>query len=94
MIHAIRQVRAGKKYVPPEIAAGLAEHLADESLSDREVEVLRHVAAGSRNQDIAKRLFIAEETVKVHIKHIMGKLGASDRTDSVAIAARRGIIDL
>lgn len=94
MIDAIRHVYAGKKYVPPEIAAGLAEHLADESLSEREVEVLRHVALGSRNQDIAKRLFIAEETVKVHLKHIMGKLGASDRTESVAIAARRGIIDL
>ena len=72
----------------------LAAHVGEESLSDREVEVLRHVAEGNRNRDIAKRLFIAEETVKVHLKHIMGKLGASDRTQSVAIAARRGIIYL
>ena len=94
MLETIRQVHAGRKIVPPEIAAGLAEHLGDESLSDREVEVLRHVASGARNRDIAERLFIAEETVKVHLKHIMGKLGASDRTQSVAIAARRGIIHL
>ena len=94
MLDAIRQVHAGRKYVPAEIAAGLAEHFTDEALSDREVEVLRHVATGSRNRDIAEKLFIAEETVKVHLKHIMGKLRASDRTQSVAIAARRGIISL
>jgi DNA-binding NarL/FixJ family response regulator len=94
MIETIRQVHAGKKSVPPEIAAGLVEHLADEALSEREVEVLRHVAAGNRNRDIAERLFIAEETVKVHLKHIMTKLQANDRTESVAIAARRGIIQL
>jgi DNA-binding NarL/FixJ family response regulator len=94
MLETIRQVNAGGKCVPPEIAAGLAEHLGDEALSDREVEVLRHVAAGNRNRDIADRLFIAEETVKVHIKHIMSKLRANDRTQSVAIAARRGIISL
>ena len=94
MIETIRQVHAGKKSVPPEIAAGLAEHLDDENLSEREVEVLRHVAAGNRNRDIAQRLFIAEETVKVHLKHIMTKLRANDRTESVTIAARRGIIHL
>jgi DNA-binding NarL/FixJ family response regulator len=94
MIETIRQVHAGKKSVPPEIATGLAEHIDDEKLSDREVEVLRHVAAGNRNRDIAERLFIAEETVKVHLKHIMTKLRANDRTQSVAIAARRGIIRL
>jgi DNA-binding NarL/FixJ family response regulator len=94
MLDAIRQVHTGKKCVPPEIAAGLAEHLGDETLSEREVEVLRHVAAGNRNRDIGKILFIAEETVKVHLKHIMDKLCASDRTESVAIAARRGIIQL
>src|SRR5262249_32287765 len=80
MLDMIRQVHGGKKVVPPEIAAGLAEHLSDESLSDREVEVLRHVAAGTRNRDIGHKLFIAEETVKVHLKHIMNKLGATDRT--------------
>ncbi|HLK63309.1 MAG TPA: response regulator transcription factor [Bryobacteraceae bacterium] len=94
MLETIRQVHAGKKSVPPEIAAGLAEHLGEENLSAREVEVLRHVATGSRNRDIAQTLFIAEETVKVHIKNIMGKLRANDRTQSVAIAARRGIIQL
>jgi DNA-binding NarL/FixJ family response regulator len=94
ILETIRQVHAGKKSLPPEILAGLAEHFGDEPLSDREVEVLRHVAAGNRNREIAARLFIAEETVKVHLKHIMNKLGASDRTQSVAIAARRGIIQL
>jgi len=94
ILDMIRQVHAGKKCVPAEIAAGLVEHLADEALSEREVEVLRHVAAGNRNRDIAAKLFIAEETVKVHLKHIMDKLRANDRTQSVAIAARRGIIQL
>jgi DNA-binding NarL/FixJ family response regulator len=94
MLESIRQVHAGKKCVLPEIAAGLAEHFSDEVLSQREVEVLQQVAAGNRNRDIAKMLFIAEETVKVHIKHIMSKLRANDRTESVAIAARRGIIYL
>jgi DNA-binding NarL/FixJ family response regulator len=94
MLDTIRQVHGGKKVLPPAIAAGFVEHLDDETLSEREVEVLRHVAAGNRNRDIAERLSIAEETVKVHLKHIMTKLRASDRTQSVAIAARRGIIHL
>ncbi len=94
MLETIRQVHGGKTSVPPEIAAGIAEHITDEALSEREVEVLSRVAAGDRNRDIAERLFIAEETVKAHIKHIMGKLGANDRTQSVTIAARRGIIQL
>jgi DNA-binding NarL/FixJ family response regulator len=94
MLETIRLAHSGKKSFPPEIAADLAAHLGDEALSEREVEVLRHVAAGSRNRDIAERLFIAEETVKVHIRHIMGKLGAKDRTQSVVIGARRGIINL
>jgi len=68
--------------------------MSDESLTEREVEVLRQVAGGNRNRDIAEKLFITEETVKVHIKHIMEKLGASDRTDAVAIGVRRGIIQL
>ena len=94
ILDTIRQVHAGKKVVPAEIAAGLAEHLGEEALSQREVEVLQQVAAGRRNRDIAARLFIAEETVKVHVKHIMDKLGANGRTQSVTIAARRGIIRL
>jgi DNA-binding NarL/FixJ family response regulator len=94
LVEVIRQVHAGKKRIPPELAAQLAEHLGDETLTEREIEVLRHIAGGNRNRDIAKRLFISEETVKVHIKHIMEKLGASDRTQAVAIAVRRGIIQL
>lgn len=94
MLHAIREVHAGKKYVPREIAAGLAEHISDDDLTPREIEVLRHVAEGNRNRDIGEKLSIAEETIKVHLKHIMGKLGASDRTHSVTIAARRGFLCL
>jgi DNA-binding NarL/FixJ family response regulator len=94
LLDGIRQVNAGKKRIPPEIVAQLAEHLSDEGLTAREVEVLREVAGGNRNRDIAERLFISEETVKVHVKHVMEKLGASDRTEAVAIALRRGIIQL
>lgn len=94
IIETIRRVHSGKRSVPPEIAAGLAEHFDDEALSEREVEVLRHVSAGNRNRDIAEKLYIAEETVKVHLKHIMIKLGANDRTEAVAIAIRRGMIHL
>src|SRR5262245_4530255 len=94
LVDVIRHVHAGKKRIPGEIAAQLAEHLSDEALTDREVDVLKHVAGGNRNKDIAELLFISEETVKVHIKHIMEKLGANDRTQAVAIAVRRGIIQL
>jgi len=94
LAEAIRQVHKGKKRVPPEVAAHLAEHMSDEELTAREIEVLRKVAGGNRNRDIAELLFISEETVKVHIKHIMDKLGASDRTQAIAIAVRRGIIEL
>jgi DNA-binding NarL/FixJ family response regulator len=94
LVEVIRQVHAGKKRVPPEVAAQLAEHLSDEALTPREIDVLRHIGGGNRNRDIAERLFISEETVKVHIKHIMEKLGATDRTQAIAIAVRRGIIEL
>jgi DNA-binding NarL/FixJ family response regulator len=94
LLEVIRQVHAGKKRIPPEIAAQIAEHISDEALTDREVEVLREVAGGNRNRDIADKLCITEETVKVHVKHIMEKLGASDRTQAVAIGVRRGIIQL
>ena len=94
LVEVIRQVYAGKKRIPPEIAANLAEHYSDEALTTREVEVLGEIAGGNRNRDIADKLFITEETVKVHIKHIMEKLGASDRTQAVAIGVRRGIIQL
>jgi DNA-binding NarL/FixJ family response regulator len=94
LVEVIRQVHAGKKRIPAQLAAQLAEHMSDESLTEREVEVLGQIAGGNRNRDIAERLFITEETVKVHIKHIMEKLGASDRTQAVAIGIRRGIIQL
>jgi DNA-binding NarL/FixJ family response regulator len=94
LVEMIRRVHAGKKHIPPEIAAHLAEHMGDESLSKREVDVLQKIAGGNRNTDIAALLFISEETVKGHVKHIMEKLGASDRTEAVAIGIRRGIIHL
>jgi len=94
LIEAIRQVHAGRKRIPNDVAAQLAEHAGEETLTPRETEVLRHIAEGNRNKDIADRLFISEETVKVHVKHVMDKLGASDRTEAVAIAIRRGIIQL
>lgn len=94
MAETIRQVHAGKKRIPPEVAARLAEHLSDEALSEREVEVLQLTMEGNRNRDIAERLFISEETVKAHIKHIMEKLGATDRTQAVTIAVQRGIIQI
>jgi DNA-binding NarL/FixJ family response regulator len=94
VLEAIRKVHAGKKAIPPEIAAQLANHMSDETLTAREIEVLQQVAEGNRNRDIADRLFISEGTVKVHIQHIMDKLGASDRTQAITIAVRRGIIHL
>src|SRR5262249_23981167 len=94
LVEVIRQVHRGKKTTPRTIAAHLAEHYSDELLTDREVEVLRHLVDGNRNRDIAEKLFIAEETVKVHMKHIMDKLGANDRTQALAIALRRGVIQL
>lgn len=94
LLDVIRQVHAGKKRIPAAIASQLAEHMSDETLTEREVEVLREVAGGNKNREIANKLFISEETVKVHIKHIMEKLGAADRTQAVTIGVRRGIIHL
>lgn len=94
LIQVIRRVHAGKKHIPAEIAANLAEHLGEETLTGREIEVLRCVAEGKRNREIGEKLFITEETVKVHLKHIMDKLYAADRTQAIAIALRRGIIQL
>lgn len=94
IVDLIRKVHSGRTVVPPEIAAHLAEHMGTESLSRREIDVLEKIAGGNRNIDIAGQLFISEETVKGHVKHIMEKLGARDRTEAVAIAVRRGIIHL
>ena len=94
LVGVVRQVHAGHKRIHPEVAARLAEHVSDGALTEREKDVLIHVAGGNRNRDIAERLFISEETVKAHVKHIMDKLGANDRTEAVTIAVRRGIIEL
>jgi DNA-binding NarL/FixJ family response regulator len=90
----IRSVHGGKKQIHAEAAARLAEHVSDEPLSERERTVLQEVAEGHRNREIGELLGISEETVKGHVKHIMEKLGAHDRTHAVAIAVRRGIIRL
>jgi len=94
LVDVIRQVHAGKRTIPAQVAAQLAEHYSDELLTKREVEVLRHMVDGNRNRDIAEKLFIAEETVKAHVKHIKGKLGANHRTQAVTIALRRGLLHL
>jgi DNA-binding NarL/FixJ family response regulator len=94
LVAGIRQVHAGRKCIPTEVVAHLAEHLSEETLTEREVEVLSRLGSGNRNRDIAEQLFISEETVKVHMKHIMEKLGATDRTQALTIAVRRGIIRL
>jgi len=94
LLQEIRKVHAGQKVVQAELAAKLAEHIGEDTLSPREVEVLVLVAAGNRNRDIGERLCIAEETVKTHLRHILEKVGAKDRTEAIAIAVRRGIIRL
>ena len=94
LIETIRAVHGGKRRVPPEIATEIAEHVADDALSEREIEVLRRVAAGKSNKLIAAELDIAEGTVKTHMKSILPKLDASDRTHAVMIALKRGILDL
>ena len=94
LVQVIRQVHAGKKRLTAEVVSHLAEHMSDEALTPREIEVLRQIAGGNRNRDIGDHLSISEETVKVHIKHLMDKLGARDRTQAIAIAVRRGIIQL
>jgi len=94
LVASIRHVYAGKKRIPSQLAARLAEHLSDEALTTREVEVLRLLAEGNRNLEIAERLFVSEKTIKAHVQHIMEKLGAKDRTQAVAVGIRRGIIHL
>src|SRR5580692_299529 len=93
LLETIRAVNAGRRRVPPEIAAGLANHMADDTLTDREVAVLHKVAMGSSNKIIASELNLSEATVKGHMKSILSKLGANDRTHAVTIALKRGFID-
>jgi DNA-binding NarL/FixJ family response regulator len=94
LLDTIRAVHAGQKRLPPEIAAEIAEHATDDSLTPREIDVLRLVAGGNPNKEIAARLSITEETVKGHMKNILGKLGANDRTHAVTLGLKRGFIDL
>jgi DNA-binding NarL/FixJ family response regulator len=94
LLETIRLVHNGQKRIPPEVASELAEHATDGSLSSREIEVLRLISGGNANKEIAAQLSITEETVKGHIKNILAKLDANDRTHAVTIGLRRGIIDL
>jgi len=94
LVDAIRTVHSGKKRIPSEIAVEMAEHHSDDALTEREIEVLREVAAGNANKLIAFHLSISEETVKAHMKSILAKLAANDRTHAVTIALKRGIIEI
>ena len=94
LVETIRIVNAGLRRVPPAIAMAMAEHITDETITPREMEVLRGVAQGSANKLIAAQLSISEHTVKNHLKSILGELSASDRTHAVMIALKRGLLDL
>jgi DNA-binding NarL/FixJ family response regulator len=94
LLDTIRAVHAGKKRIPAEIAAQVADHLADDSLTSREIDVLKLIAAGNANKIVADKLSITEETVKGHVKSLLSKLGANDRTHAVTIGLKRGIIEL
>jgi DNA-binding NarL/FixJ family response regulator len=94
LLAIIRSVHAGKRQVPPAVAARLAEHLGEEDLTARELDVLRLIRDGYKNKQIADKLFISENTVNFHIKNLVGKLGANDRTQAVMIAVRRGLLQI
>jgi DNA-binding NarL/FixJ family response regulator len=94
LVDTIRLVHAGKKKIPAEIAVEMAQHHSDDALTQREIEVLHEVAAGNANKMVAQRLNISEETVKAHMRSILSKLGANDRTHAVTIAVKRGIIEI
>jgi DNA-binding NarL/FixJ family response regulator len=93
LLDTIRVVHAGRRRIPPEIATELADHIAEDTLTDREIEVLRRVANGNSNKIIGAQLNVSEATIKGHLKSILAKLGANDRTHAVTIAIRRGFID-
>jgi DNA-binding NarL/FixJ family response regulator len=94
LLETIRAVHAGQKRLSSEVAAEIAEHATDDALTPREIEVLRLIAGGNANKEIAAQLSLSEETVKSHVRNILDKLGAHDRTHAVAIGVKRGIIDL
>jgi DNA-binding NarL/FixJ family response regulator len=93
LVDTIRTVHAGRRRIPPEVAAELAEHVIDDELSEREIEILARVAQGNSNKIIASQLGISEATVKYHLQSVLSKLGANDRTHAVTIAMKRGFID-
>lgn len=93
LLETIRAVHSGKRKIPPEIAAELADHVTEDALSDREIEVLRRVADGNSNKIIGAQLCVSEATIKGHMKSILAKLGANDRTHAVTIAIRRGFLN-
>lgn len=94
LAETIRSVHAGKKRIPPEVAIKMAEHHSDDALTEREIQILRQVAAGNANKMIADNFSISEQTVKAHMRSILSKLGANDRTHAVTIALQRGIIEI
>lgn len=94
LLDTIRAVMAGRRRVPPEVAVQIAEHSIDSDLTAREVEILKGVAAGNSNKMIAAQLSISEETVKTHMKSVLSKLGANDRTHAVTIGLKRGILSV
>jgi DNA-binding NarL/FixJ family response regulator len=94
LLNVVRAVHAGRRHIPPEVAARLAEHLGDDDLTSRELEVLRFIRDGYRNKQIADQMTIAESTVNFHIKNLVDKLGANDRTHAVTIALRRGLLQI
>jgi DNA-binding NarL/FixJ family response regulator len=94
LLNVVRAVHSGRRHIPPEVAARLAEHLGDEDLTSRELEVLRFIRDGCRNKQIADQMTIAESTVNFHIKNLVDKLGANDRTHAVTIALRRGLLQI
>jgi DNA-binding NarL/FixJ family response regulator len=94
LLETIRTVHRGRKRIPPEIAVEMAEHHADDALTDREIEILRQVASGNANKIVADNLHISEDTVKAHLRSIFSKLDARDRTHAVTIALKRGIIEI
>jgi len=94
LLDTIRAVHTGKKRIPPDVAAELADHATDDALTEREIDVLRLIAAGNGNKQIADELSISEATVKSRVTNILSKLGANDRTHSVTIGLKRGIIEL
>ncbi|MBY0493289.1 MAG: response regulator transcription factor [Cyanobacteria bacterium] len=94
IVSSLRQVHAGKRCLPPEVAMQLADYISEDALTTREIEIVRLLGGGHSNRDVADMLAISESTVKVHVRHVMEKLGAHDRTEAVVIALRRGIISL